>query len=92
MSSDKAPNPTAASAAAAINASIDTSTGAVANANASLHPGVESSKGVNGLDKLVLHDPRGSSAEVIPLKRRPSHFCSPSRSDDCLLARLRVSV
>ncbi|CAN6677745.1 unnamed protein product [Malus baccata var. baccata] len=66
MSSDKAPNPTAASAASAINASIDTSSGAraVANANASLHPGVESSKGVNGLDKLVLHDPRGSSAEV----------------------------
>ncbi|KAM0967021.1 hypothetical protein ACFX1X_023022 [Malus domestica] len=94
MSSDKAPNPTAASAASAINASIDTSSGAraVANANASLHPGVESSKGVNGLDKLVLHDPRGSSAEVIPLKRRPSLFCSPSRSDACLVARLRVSV
>ncbi|KAM2335372.1 hypothetical protein ACFXTH_012789 [Malus domestica] len=66
MSSDKAPNPTAASAAVAINASIDTSSGAgaVANANASLHPGVESSKGVNGLDKLILHDPRGSSAEA----------------------------
>ncbi|KAM1053038.1 hypothetical protein ACFX13_000607 [Malus domestica] len=56
-------SPTAASAAAAMNASIDTSSGAsaVANANASLHPSAESSKGVNGLDKLVLHDPRGSS-------------------------------
>ncbi|KAM1251734.1 hypothetical protein ACFX13_040661 [Malus domestica] len=66
MSSDKAPNPTAASAASAMNASIDTSSGvdAVANANASLHPCAKSSKGVNGLDKLILHDPRGSSAKA----------------------------
>ncbi|XP_068332415.1 putative glucose-6-phosphate 1-epimerase isoform X1 [Pyrus communis] len=70
MSSDKAPNPIATSAAASpTNASSNTTTGgggsaAVANANVSLHPGVESCKGINGLDKLVLHDPRGSSAEV----------------------------
>lgn len=28
-------------------------------------PGVEFCKGVNGLDKLVLREPRGSSAEVL---------------------------
>ncbi|XP_070666498.1 putative glucose-6-phosphate 1-epimerase isoform X2 [Malus domestica] len=71
MSSDKAPNPIAASAAVSpTNASSNTTTGgggpaAVANSNVSLHPGVESCKGINGLDKLVLHDPRGSSAEAI---------------------------
>ncbi|KAM1463247.1 hypothetical protein ACFX1Q_047261 [Malus domestica] len=66
MSSDKALNPTATSAVVAMNALIDTSSGvsAMANANTSLHPGTESSKGVNGLDKLVLHDPRGSSAKA----------------------------
>ncbi|KAM1007120.1 hypothetical protein PS2_003731 [Malus domestica] len=80
-------SPTTASAAAAMNASIDTSNGAgaVANANASLHPGTESSKGVNGLDKLVLHDPRGSSTknDVTPVLGLP-HVCkAPANISKC---------
>lgn len=75
MSSDKAPIAAASASAAVATNALSGSSGsggvAAANANAKLlHPGAEFSKGINGLDKVVLRDPRGSVAEVTPLLRR----------------------
>ncbi|ONI27352.1 hypothetical protein PRUPE_1G081500 [Prunus persica] len=69
MSSDKAPIAAASASAAVATNALSGSSGsggvAAANANAKLlHPGAEFSKGINGLDKVVLRDPRGSVAEV----------------------------
>lgn len=56
MSSEKVPNPIAASGGGG---------GVAPNTKTSPPHGVEFAKGINGLDKVVLHDPRGSLAEVL---------------------------